>query len=289
MNIECPYVAKVIEKVENRPGTWNSLRIGVYRRDLPTVMPLKCETSFQFLERQKSVFAAAPVELIGEYVRNYHSYAESTFYPFQSKGKWYALYSKDYTCTRLMSLPDCKDLGGEEPDSCGFCPVEMYVPQVCLRKFAEGEVDPKPYNPRHDINKWATKEPTANGFKYTWADNEEFKAACAKSDKEWAEWDEKHPYETQYAPFGFIAGCFWGADFAWQIMFVDLLRAEQGELSREDRFDGIWLPGNLSLKDAINVSGYDHDNQTIEIALPIKYKITGERVREGLSKNIEID
>jgi hypothetical protein len=64
---------------------------------------------------------------IGEYIRNYGVMYE-TFHPFVKDGKEYALYSRDYTATRVMSLPDCKDLGGEERDSMGFCPVDFFVP-----------------------------------------------------------------------------------------------------------------------------------------------------------------
>jgi hypothetical protein len=64
----------------------------------------------------------------GEYYRNYCSFYE-TFHPFIKNGKEYALYSRDYTATRVMSLPDCKGLGGEEPKGDGFCPVGYYVPQ----------------------------------------------------------------------------------------------------------------------------------------------------------------
>lgn len=67
-------------------------------------------------------------ELIGSYERNYSSYGTKTFCPFIWKGKEYALYSRDYTSTRVMTLPDCKDLCGEERDGYGFCPVEYYVP-----------------------------------------------------------------------------------------------------------------------------------------------------------------
>ena len=65
---------------------------------------------------------------IGSYTRDYKAFGIQTFYPFLLNGKEYALYSKNYTATRVMSLPNCKDLGGEEPDSIGFCPVEFYVP-----------------------------------------------------------------------------------------------------------------------------------------------------------------
>ena len=77
------------------------------------------------------------LEKIGEYFRNYDSLF-NTFYPFVLDGKNYALYSKCYTATRVMSLPDCKDLGGEESHSFGFCPVDYYVPQGCNFGFVAG-------------------------------------------------------------------------------------------------------------------------------------------------------
>jgi len=64
---------------------------------------------------------------IGGYARN-HSILYNTFVPFQKNGRWYALYSRHYTATRVMELPSCKDLGGEDPDGSGFCPVDYYVP-----------------------------------------------------------------------------------------------------------------------------------------------------------------
>jgi hypothetical protein len=65
--------------------------------------------------------------VIGSYERNYG--LMDTFHPFVgSDGGLYALYSRNYTATRVMSLPDCRDLGGEEPSSHGFCPVEFFVP-----------------------------------------------------------------------------------------------------------------------------------------------------------------
>ena len=66
---------------------------------------------------------------VGSYVRTYGAYGASTFCPFEQDGRWYALYSSDYTTTRLMPLPDCRDLGGELPSPGGFCPVEYYVPR----------------------------------------------------------------------------------------------------------------------------------------------------------------
>lgn len=64
---------------------------------------------------------------LGSYDRNYPSFFD-TFCPFMKNGKEYALYSRDYTSTRVMSLPDCEDIGGEERDTFGFCPIEFLVP-----------------------------------------------------------------------------------------------------------------------------------------------------------------
>lgn len=67
-------------------------------------------------------------EVIGAYDRNYPAFY-TTFLPFIGPdGRTYALYSREYTATRVMRLPECKDLGGEEPASMGFCPVEFLVP-----------------------------------------------------------------------------------------------------------------------------------------------------------------
>ena len=64
---------------------------------------------------------------IGEYLRNYSSFY-NTFHPFVQNGKEYALYSKDYTATRVMELPSCQDIAGEDRNSFGFCPIDFYVP-----------------------------------------------------------------------------------------------------------------------------------------------------------------
>lgn len=99
-----PYYAKVIGEEDYGKGTWNILVVGVFKKKV----------------RDEDV-------QIGQYTRNYHALFD-TFFPFQQGEKWYALYSTRYTATRVMSLPDCKDVCGEDPDGFGFCPVEYYVP-----------------------------------------------------------------------------------------------------------------------------------------------------------------
>src|SRR3990167_633721 len=66
---------------------------------------------------------------IGSYERNYPNFLY-TFLPFKKDGKEYALYSPNYAATRVMELPSCKDIAGEEPNRYAFCPVEYFVPQV---------------------------------------------------------------------------------------------------------------------------------------------------------------
>jgi hypothetical protein len=95
------YTAKIIEKIDNGKGFWNFVVVGI----------------FDEFGKQ-----------IGQYQRNYGS--AGPFFPFKQDGEWFALYSKDYTATRVMRLPSCEDIGGEEHDSHGFCPVEYYVPMI---------------------------------------------------------------------------------------------------------------------------------------------------------------
>ena len=86
------------------PECWNKLKVEIYQRN-------EDETATK----------------IGEYERGYSNFF-NTFVPFIQHGKEYALYSDDYTRTRVMTLPDCKDLCGEEGCAFGFCPVDYYVP-----------------------------------------------------------------------------------------------------------------------------------------------------------------
>ena len=60
------YIAKFIEKIENKPGTWNSIKVGVFR--------VEGDNETQ----------------IGEYVRNYPTLFR-TFYHFSKNEKDYAL------------------------------------------------------------------------------------------------------------------------------------------------------------------------------------------------------
>lgn len=254
--IECPYLAKVIEAIATRPGYGNHQKIGVFDGD----------------------------KQIGEYIRNYSSFMR-TFYPFQQGEQWFALYSPDYTSSRLMSLPDCKDIGGESRDTYGFCPVEFYVPETTARDVDAS--DPEPVVANHQAKIWAT----IVGRRYYWPDdkdgpeyNAEREQAYLKAKEEshaaHKAWDERHPYITRYAPWGFVSGCVWGDDTSWKIQFLDLSQASQGILKRDDRFGYIQLPSGITLKDAISTWNFEHDNPMVEIALPVRFKIDGTRVND---------
>lgn len=116
---------------------FSEIEIGVFKLknwDLETVKNKYYEDWNHYKNTQKYYpdefeYTNADLEQIGTYKRNYSAFYR-TFFPFFFNEKWYALYSSDYTATRIMSLPDCKDLGGEEPNAFGFCPVEFFVPYL---------------------------------------------------------------------------------------------------------------------------------------------------------------
>ena len=171
---------------------------------------------------------------IGEYARNYQDFGAQTFCPFLQDGKWYALYSSDYTATRVMWLsssrrnkpgsirtPRWGDLCGEEPDSFGFCPVDYFVP------FGEDYKDIK----------WEDKE------------------------------GKEHIIKTSQinGKIGFVAGCVWGDDSSWKIQVLDLSNIAKGEFKRDDRFGYIELPEGMRLKDAIVLRHYDEEEPFVQI------------------------
>jgi hypothetical protein len=207
--------------VPTRPGCWNYLKVEVFMNEEQPVY-----------ENGQMVTKVVPVK-IGEYERNYSSLM-NTFHPFEQNGKHYALYSPKYTATRIMSLPDCKDIGREEPSSFGFCPVEYAV----------------------------------------WHDEEEYMGhiECLESDsptlkKYYAE----HPVDLKKLAgivnghFGFVAGCVWGDDTSWKIQALDLSQASNGIVKRSDWFGYMELPEDCSLKDAIAVKLWEPDNWRIGI------------------------
>lgn len=217
-----PYFAKVIEEIPTGKNTRNYQTIGIFQQ-----------------EKGKEP------QQIGSYQRNYSTFYR-TFFPFiHQNGKWYALYSPYYTSTRIMELPSCKDIGGEEDKGSGFCPVEYYVPTyvVCfLEKDENGEDD------TYEIDQ----------LEY----------------EEWDDYAEKNDIigGIRYRPFGFVAGCVWGDDWSWKIQYLDLSQADKGIIKREAKFGYIWLPSGLNLKDVINTDDFSEMN-VVQISLEVRFDI----------------
>lgn len=165
---------------------------------------------------------------IGEYVRNYGSYGASTFEPFEVDGQWFALYSKNYTCTRVMTLPDCADIGGEETDSKGFCPVELWVPRYRSISWPSG---------RFVDGRWRT------AF--------EINADQALSSSTAHEATEVSPWRA--VDFAFVSGCVWGDDWSWKLEVIDLSDAARGQIRRSAKFGYCPLQDGISLNDSVDV------------------------------------
>ena len=185
----------------NRPGTWDSTIVTVLDGDTE----------------------------VGAYERNYPRFAEETFEPFELDGRWYALYSRDYTCTRVMTLPDCKDIGGEEPQAHGFCPVELFVPRYRVVTTT------KAGDPTYRYESWLFE-----------ADAESFRELDANKNAGFA--GHVGPWRT--LDVAFVAGCIWGDDSSWKLQAFDLSRVTAGTIERSDRFGFVELAA-MPLSEAV--------------------------------------
>lgn len=223
------YNTKVLGEIKYGSSAWKGLKIGVFR-----------------IENGKE-------EKVGEYERNYSTFY-NTFYFFQKDGKDFALYSPDYTVTRIMELPACKDIGGEEPKSSGFCPVDYFVPTYIQQEYIWDYESEKEQKGKTIINNPENKDIREGVTTRNWI-NQITKEEC----------ESKSLYRSLtpilYHPFGFAAGCIWGDDSSWKIQFLDLSEAEKGIIKRDDRFGYIELPENQNLREAIDMYDYGYDKE----------------------------
>ena len=186
-----------VSKVENGPGRWASTKISIYNNH----------------------------SLIGEYLRNYPSFATDTFYPFKINDVWYALYSAHYSETRVMKLYEDKieDWCGFTP---GFCPTEYYVPRL---KYVD--------------------------------DNMYFADCDFETEQKFIDESKSlgNVVKDTYATFGFLSGCVWGDDTSWKLQYIDLSKIEDKIITITEKF-GYWvLPGNLKLTDCIDMTSWEPD------------------------------
>lgn len=217
------YSARAIGKVESEPGACYGLRVGVFRNDGES-------------EQQ-----------VGEYTRNYR-HLFRTFHHFKKDGKDYALYSRNYTATRVMELPSCTDIGGEEPAGNGFCPVDFYVPRYIEWEYLDLEDKPHQYR----LNEPSDSDLTPRTIKWTRLDQNTGEPIFAEK--------PSHPVgPLTYYPFGFVAGCIWGDDSSWKIQYLDLSEVERGVIKRDARFGYIEMPDHMNLKDAVSMGDYSTD------------------------------
>jgi len=224
-----PYYAAVINKIDNGKGYWNYLDIGIFERGQNPPDP----------EVDKK---------IGEYKRNY-SALYRTFHPFKLKNKWYALYSKNYTSTRIMSLPECIDIGGEKDEAFGFCPVDYFVPGLNYLESWHGDPSCQRFGRENKVD-WTNTKCTCDMAKYPF--------------KDYSEWhfpDRIH---------GFVAGCVWGDDNSWKIEYLDLSHADEGIIKRDARFGYIELPPELRLNQAIELDVDDEDGSVYNIRIDVQ-------------------
>ena len=247
-----PYFARVLGKVHYRPGAWHGLRVGVFRRE-------------NDIDLQ-----------VGEYERNYPSLFR-TFAPFRAAGRDLALYSPDYTCTRLLELPSCRDVGGEEPDGAGFCPVDFFIPHFVDLEYRSGDQSPRRFRKQMP----STDDLVSRTIPVT------YPATAQRPER--VEHQHYAPVGSlTYHPFGFVAGCIWGDDSSWKLQYLDLSQAANGILRREERFGYVELPHGLPLEKAVELLDDQSDPtedyaHQIEITLTKRFDLRTGRVVDPLS------
>jgi hypothetical protein len=201
---------------EDRPGHWGTSVVSIYRGD----------------------------RLLGGYRRLYSSFGADTFSPFFWEGAWYALYSANYTCTRVLRLLDdgIEDWCGEEPGTDGFCPVEYYAPQ--------GFQD----NPRDPGSIWMFDNerdfPTYDAFAKQAAEE---RAA------------------VKFPGFAFLAGCHWGDDHEWKLRYVDYSQVTGRRLIIDERFGYHELP-HRALRECVDLQNWTLDDPLIYADRRIAYR-----------------
>lgn len=89
----------------NKPGTWDSTVVEVFRRANPRGEP----------------------EKVAEYERDYYNLLHS-FEPFRQGDRELALISRQYTGTAVLDLGTGRVIAEEPGSPHGFCPVGFYVP-----------------------------------------------------------------------------------------------------------------------------------------------------------------
>lgn len=249
------FTARTVRDIE-RNGVWKTCEVGVFQHTSD-----EAET------------------LIGTYERNY-AFLE-TFWWFRRGPRHFALYSSDYTATRVMEIvpgKGFKDIGGEEPESSGFCPVEFFVPDC--REYISQEFS----GPGAGVTDWNSpldSLPLASEFTKEAATHRGRPKLRGpdghflQAEHGWV-WGEEGDYESGWikypADHGFVAGCIWGDDSSWKIQHLDLTHVEEGLLTRTERFGYIELPRSVHLREAIHIWGLPKSPR-VEVAVSTRWDL----------------
>lgn len=221
-----PFSVKT-EVVKNSPGTWNSTKVSIYRDD----------------------------KLIGEYIRNYSDYGTSTFYPFELNGKWYALYSANYTATCVMKLhaDSIEDWCGEKPHAHGFCPVEYYIPTYAHHRYSSTIVGKTEMMDLYYVD-------------------------CDFSEEEFTDILNNPDYvgTLKNCNFAFMAGCVWGDDTSWKLQYIDLSQVDKKILNITEKFGYFELPNNLTLRQCVDMSNWEPDYEFVRLSNAKSFDLSKE-------------
>lgn len=200
------YTAKEIEVI-NTPGCWDKKKYGVFDNT---------DTK------------------VGEFKRDYDSFGESTFAPFERNGKWYALYSPHYEHICVMELPSCQQIANNNGY---FCPVEIFIPRYQIRKkFAKPESELHKYPEQN--HSWLRVDRFEREY-----DEELWNYNCDS----WEMLPGIH-----YEDIAFVSGCVWGDDTSWKLMIVDISKTHEGKIKFLDDWGYYPLPA-YPLRDCIRI------------------------------------
>jgi hypothetical protein len=187
---------------------------------------------------------------IGSYIRHYPSYTIETFHPFLYRSEWFALYSSNYTATRVAKLsPDnFEDWCGEDGHSHGFCPTAFYVPRyTTTREMFRG--------------KWLETKHFENEY-----DEEELEEYYSIK-RDYPPTPDDHISSVPEGPtcngeffcdYGFLSGCVWGDDISWKLRFIDLSQLNEKVLKIEEKFGYFELPNDMKLRDCVRNDSEDY-------------------------------